>query len=100
VARYGGEEFMVLLPDADGEAARRVAEELRQAVESLAIPHTASSTAPVVTVSFGVATVVPTDGERAEALLRRADTALYEAKAHGRNRVEAAEPIEGSPARE
>jgi diguanylate cyclase (GGDEF)-like protein len=100
VARYGGEEFMVLLPDADGEAARRVAEELRQAVEGLAIPHTASSTAPVVTVSFGVATVVPTDGERAEALLRRADTALYEAKAHGRNRVEAAEPIEGSPARE
>ncbi len=80
LGRLGGEEFLVLLPDTDAEAARSVAEKLRERV--------AGARAPVrVTCSVGVATWV---GEPAEALLARADEALYAAKQAGRDRVMAA----------
>jgi len=77
-ARYGGEEFVVLLPGTDEEDARRIAESLRKHVEE----------SGAVTVSIGVATIVPErDEDSSEKIVRMADEALYRAKRAGRNRV-------------
>lgn len=86
-ARYGGEEFVLLLPGLDLEAARRHAERLRQACEAAALPHPASPTSPVLTISLGAAACLPADGGSAETLFALADAALYRAKEQGRNRV-------------
>jgi len=87
VARLGGEEFVALLARTDAEDACRLAEKLRWQVEKMAVPHSASRVADVVTISAGAATTIPAQEHRLEDLLRRADEALYEAKAAGRNRV-------------
>jgi diguanylate cyclase (GGDEF)-like protein len=88
VARYGGEEFALLTPE-NAESALRLGELLRDAVFSLALPH---PDAPErrVTISVGVATLVPLGGETPADLVLRADEALYAAKRGGRNRVEVA----------
>ena len=80
-ARLGGEEFAVLLPDADLQDARLVAERLRAQLRARTIPAIGSS----VTASFGVAQLHPAD--TAESLLHRADQAMYRAKALGRDQV-------------
>jgi diguanylate cyclase (GGDEF)-like protein len=87
VARYGGEEFAVVLPRCDAEAARVVAERLREAVERLGIRHAGSTVCDHVTVSVGAASTRLAGATAAEALLRAADAALYVAKAQGRNRI-------------
>lgn len=89
LARWGGEEFMVLLPDASMSQAQQLAEVIRQAVHRQAIPHAASSTTPVVTVSLGVAHLRCGHSPQADQdqLQTQADQALYEAKAKGRNQV-------------
>lgn len=90
VARYGGEEFVALLPSTDAGGAAGVAEQFRSAVESLGIPHQYSDAAPVVTLSLGVATFTDPSESTAETtatLLKRADTALYQSKKLGKNRV-------------
>jgi diguanylate cyclase (GGDEF)-like protein len=87
IARYGGEEFVCLLPDINLTAAQIKAEQLRQAVQSLNIPHKASSTAPVVTISVGLAFFIPTEKLTPEQLVAAADVQLYTAKHTGRNRV-------------
>jgi PleD family two-component response regulator len=84
--RYGGEEFLVLLPEQTLETAARAAERLRGAVEGLEVAQPAGG---VATISVGVAGPAE-NGERADALVARADAALYAAKAAGRNRVEVA----------
>jgi two-component system cell cycle response regulator len=87
--RFGGEEFIVVMPDTSAEMAAGVAERLRTIIESLpfAIPQ---ADGPLkVTASMGIATLRP-GSDTAEALLKRADTALYQAKHEGRNRVVAA----------
>jgi diguanylate cyclase (GGDEF)-like protein len=89
VARYGGEEFAVLLAGIDAAHARELAERTREAVAALAIEHRASSAAKVVTISVGVATVVPQRDGSPSSLVSVADAALYAAKKAGRNRVEA-----------
>ena len=86
-ARYGGEEFAVLLPATEREGAVIVAERIRKEVERLGILHATSSISDVVTVSLGVATLVPTLDISPLELLSKADKALYQAKAAGRNRV-------------
>ena len=86
-ARYGGEEFAVILPECDPSAAAAVAEEVRAAVEALAIAHARSSAGSVVTVSVGVATLVPSEEALPSDLWAMADRLLYRAKESGRNRV-------------
>jgi diguanylate cyclase (GGDEF)-like protein/PAS domain S-box-containing protein len=86
-ARYGGEEFVAILPNTSAAGAVEIAEALRRAVKALGLSHK-SSEYGVVTVSVGVAAHVPgRDVKRPEDLLRKADEALYAAKAGGRDRV-------------
>jgi diguanylate cyclase (GGDEF)-like protein len=92
LARYGGEEFAVILPETTLEGALAVAQMLRARVEGLGIPHDASDTAAVVTISAGVASAIPRRDEPAETLVAEADRALYRAKHAGKNRVETATP--------
>jgi diguanylate cyclase (GGDEF)-like protein len=87
VARYGGEEFVALLPETDKVGVMRIAERCRAHVAAQQIPHPASATANWVTVSVGVATLLPHAGEIPANLLEQADACLYQAKAAGRNRV-------------
>ncbi|MFZ4579134.1 MAG: diguanylate cyclase domain-containing protein [Myxococcota bacterium] len=88
IARYGGEEFAVILPDTDGVGTLAVAERIRRAVEELAIPHSASATAKVVTVSIGAVSITASRVSGPESVLDLADKALYRAKSGGRNRVD------------
>lgn len=91
VTRYGGEEFAAILPDTGLEGALLVAEAMRSAVQALGLPHEGSAF-DVVTVSIGVASLSPQQAEGMPRLLGAADWALYEAKRHGRNGIQAAEP--------
>jgi len=88
IARYGGEEFVMMLPETDAQAAMMVAERSLQEVAELDIPHHYSSVASYVSVSIGIATTHPGDGDSIpENLLESADKNLYIAKQSGRNRV-------------
>ncbi|MCL2591069.1 MAG: diguanylate cyclase [Betaproteobacteria bacterium] len=89
VARYGGEEFAAILPETDHEGALAVAEEMRAGVAALGVDHAFSTVASVVTVSIGVASVIPPKDSEAgiPALIKAADDALYYAKRSGRNQV-------------
>jgi diguanylate cyclase (GGDEF)-like protein len=84
IARYGGEEFAIVLPAIDEEGARVVAARVRDAVATLAIPHSGGE-GRIVTVSIGVAAVVPEDGKTPQDLIALADRALYQAKRIGRD---------------
>ena len=94
VARYGGEEFTAILYDIDGSRASSSAEHIRKCVEALAIEHRGSRASPVVTVSIGVAVVVPDVGRSPGGALQLADEALYRAKSRGRNRIEVMDEAE------
>lgn len=87
VARYGGEEFVALLPDTTLDGALMVAEAIRTAVISLAIPHAGSKVATHVTLSLGAACTVPQPDGEPQALLEAADRELYAAKSGGRNQA-------------
>jgi len=87
VSRYGGEEFILILPDVDYKGAVQVGEKVRQAIELLAIKHEYSSTSNLVTISLGTATMMPDVDGNMEQLIRQADTALYNAKRLGRNKL-------------
>jgi diguanylate cyclase len=92
VARYGGEEFVVLLPKTGLEGSFAVAENIRNTISSKRLMlKSTGKTLGMVTLSFGVAQFKP--GETLEELITRADSGLYAAKKHGRNRVESTEPL-------
>ena len=88
-ARFGGEEFTALLPGLDSAGALVMAERIRSAVLALDIVHQGGP-AGLVSVSIGVAVAFPYFGSVSEVLVQNADTALYQAKHAGRNRVAAA----------
>lgn len=87
LARYGGEEFVVLLPGTTLAGAMFIADAMRAAVEALNLPHAASEAAPVVTLSLGVASIIPSEAMAEGFLIYGADQALYIAKKSGRNRT-------------
>ncbi len=88
VSRYGGEEFVVILTQANLAEVHQKAQEIIASIANLGINHGASAVSDIVTVSIGIASLVPNqDTEGAELILRQADLALYEAKRQGRNRV-------------
>lgn len=89
-ARYGGEEFAVILPHTDAAGAIAVAESIREAIGDLAIPHEQSDVSEIVTVSMGIATVIPSLGTSPDELVALADRALYDAKQQGRDRINCA----------
>ncbi|ALO25181.1 MULTISPECIES: diguanylate cyclase domain-containing protein [Leptospira] len=84
-ARYGGEEFAVILPETNESNAVVVSRNILENVEKMAIPHSASKTNSIVTVSIGMATLSPSPENSITELIERADKALYLAKEEGRN---------------
>ena len=88
VARYGGEEFVLLLPQTDTAGAQLIAERTRNLIAGLEIPNRGSDAHASVTLSLGVATLLPNTKGSPESLIQAADTALYTAKKVGRNNVQ------------
>ena len=86
VARYGGEEFALLAPATNVDDALELANGICEALARLALPH-AKSPYGVVTISIGVASVLPDDAQLSDMLIRAADRAMYRAKSEGRNRA-------------
>ncbi|MCY7385235.1 MAG: diguanylate cyclase [Microcoleus sp. CAN_BIN18] len=86
-ARYGGEEFAVILPNTSAEGANVVARKICDRIASLKLPHARSSIGSYVTLSCGIATAVPSGEESPDTLIRSADSALYQAKNEGKNRI-------------
>ena len=84
-ARVGGEEFAVLLQGVTAEQAFAAAENIRHNLQNLGVVHAANPPVGVMTLSLGLAVV--TDGDNVRSIYRRADEALYHAKASGRNQV-------------
>ena len=87
IARYGGEEFAIVMPETDLRGAFQVAENIRQELAKQCIAHAQSSAAPYVTMSCGIATMVPNADNSPKTLIERADQGLYRAKEQGRNRT-------------
>jgi len=86
-ARYGGEEFALVLPNTSPGGARLLAEKLRMTVAGMNIPHIAPAPGSGLTVSIGVATMIPPVGSNSRQLIQEADHGLYAAKNNGRNQV-------------
>lgn len=87
VARYGGEEFGVILPNTNPEAALKIASRITANIKSLQIVHKNSLISDRVTVSCGLASIIPDSTTSATELINSADQALYEAKRRGRDRI-------------
>jgi diguanylate cyclase (GGDEF)-like protein len=84
--RYGGEEFALILPATDSQGSAYVANQVRQGVRDMAIPHSGCARG-MITISAGAATLLPSENLEATELVRLADIALYKAKAAGRDVV-------------
>jgi len=85
VGRYGGEEFIVIMPNTNLEEAKTALRNYQKELARLRIPHKESSANCYVTMSEGFITTVPSKDETIEDIIRKADKALYQAKANGRN---------------
>ena len=94
VGRYGGEEFILILPGASRSSALRTAKRLKQLVVDENIPHAKAEVADHITISQGLASVVPGTDMNPDELVKRADTALYLAKGKGRNAIVFDSPVQ------
>ncbi|WP_339384850.1 diguanylate cyclase domain-containing protein [Tychonema sp. LEGE 06208] len=86
-ARYGGEEFAVVLPNTSAEGANVVARKICDDIASLKMPHARSPIGSYLTLSCGIATAMPDSQESPCTLIRSADSALFQAKTEGKNRI-------------
>ncbi len=86
VARYGGEEFVIVLPNTQEQGAIQIAKKLIRNLQKESIIHEKSSVSKKVTVSIGIASLIPTHEKSCEELIQLADKALYDSKESGRNK--------------
>lgn len=87
LARYGGEEFVLILPETDADAARKVAERCRQLIFKAQIEHVKSDVSHVLTISLGVGSIKPSRSDEVIPFIEQVDKLLYQAKQAGRNRI-------------
>ena len=85
-ARYGGEEFVLLLPETDAQGAKQVAQQIVRQIHRLQLPHQGTNRG-IVTVSLGIASLIPEDDTSSNQLLEQADLALYQVKQKGRDGI-------------
>ena len=94
ICRYSGEEFAIILPNTEEKDAYKIAEKIRQDILDIAMPHhqKPENMAEVVSISTGIASIVPNTRDSAEILIQAADLALTRAQRNGRNRTESEFP--------
>ena len=85
VARYGGEEFVIILPNTNQEEAKKLAENIKKEIFLQGIPHQKSKVSDLISLSLGIATMIPIENSSPDILINMADQALYQAKKQGRN---------------
>ncbi|MDK2979983.1 MAG: hypothetical protein PWQ55_330 [Chloroflexota bacterium] len=90
-ARYGGEEFAIILPETCVDGALKVARAIQAAIAKQQIPHSCSPAKSIVSLSFGLACMLPQEGNGLECLIEKADQALYQSKHLGRDQIQVAE---------
>lgn len=83
--RYGGEEFLILMPEVDPSTAVEAAKRIKQSLDNMAIRHNYSTTSEIVTVSQGIYSAIPVEGDTIAEFIDLADKALYSAKRNGKN---------------
>ena len=89
-ARYGGEEFAIILPETCSDGAINIVKDIKMAIEEMKIPHASSPVKPIVSLSFGLACMVPKQDEEMEKIIEIADKALYKSKHLGRDQIQIA----------
>jgi diguanylate cyclase (GGDEF)-like protein len=87
LARYGGDEFIAIMPDTDIEGLSNICTKMINSINKLNIEHKFSKIKDKLTISIGVACIIPQSDEYIEKFLQSADVALYKSKAAGRNRM-------------
>jgi diguanylate cyclase (GGDEF)-like protein len=97
VARYGGEEFCILIPETDMDGAIAFAEMVHSAIVALKIDNPGSEVSKYLTISIGIAAIVPKNDDSYMDLIYTSDKALYKAKSDGRNIIRSKETLERNP---